>query len=665
MRPQTKLNAYLDAGAAGASGTVYEPFAVANKFPTARLHVHYARGCTLAESFYLSVKWPFQLLIVGDPLCSPYGDFPQFDITGVEDGSTVTEDFTLKVEQPTDTAKIKHFEVFYDDVYRETIETNEISISTDSMSDGYHEVHIVGVSDSRVAKKTSKKFGFFVQRVGHTVSIEIENPQCSIAGVLKVKVASSGKQKVQILQNSRVVATASSNTSFLIPASQLGLGSTKLQAVAKFPNGQLVKSSPVSVLLEPSIKGRRGKPLNAPSNQDLKTAVSSIREHFKNQYADTSPEGRKSLLSTLKRTADNSIDAPVYRFALLSESVKTATDLVAIDEGWTVCDQLQTSYDVKPIPQIEFLKNIAPTLDQPSAISLYLRGSEKIYQLIAEDRFDDAEDLSEALGSSVEELLPAASEDLDQLATKAKLLKRAFKKIEGDLISLEIDPLNEVANRTVGMFYCEEKLDFNRGLPYLAKSSSRKIRELAQLEMKLNNPSTKQRLAIADRWWDLGTDKKLDSFKILAAHHYQQIVNDLNGPSKITAQSRIKEASPPSSVSIAQLLSDNAWQVKWNNGATWPKIWMKNNRIFLSVGSGRPEVSYDFQEIDGVAEMSDDNRGAYYQIRNVDGTLLEFIGFTGRNGVGTDKRCRLHNRQVMITLNGSRRANSNDLPKET
>ena len=49
VKPQTKLNVYLDAGAAGASGTVNEPFAVASKFPTARLHVHYARGCTLAE----------------------------------------------------------------------------------------------------------------------------------------------------------------------------------------------------------------------------------------------------------------------------------------------------------------------------------------------------------------------------------------------------------------------------------------------------------------------------------------------------------------------------------------------------------------------------------------------------------------------------------------
>ncbi|MDA8564223.1 hypothetical protein N9L06_07220, partial [Mariniblastus sp.] len=48
---QTKLSAFLDAGAAGASGTVCEPSALQAKFPTARWHAHYARGATLVESF--------------------------------------------------------------------------------------------------------------------------------------------------------------------------------------------------------------------------------------------------------------------------------------------------------------------------------------------------------------------------------------------------------------------------------------------------------------------------------------------------------------------------------------------------------------------------------------------------------------------------------------
>ena len=66
---QTPLTEFLRHGAAAASGTVREPYAIRQKFPSPQMHVHYARGCTLGEAFYQSVHGPYQLLIVGDPLC--------------------------------------------------------------------------------------------------------------------------------------------------------------------------------------------------------------------------------------------------------------------------------------------------------------------------------------------------------------------------------------------------------------------------------------------------------------------------------------------------------------------------------------------------------------------------------------------------------------------
>ncbi len=69
---QTPLTEFIRYGAAGASGTVTEPFAVQAKFPVPFLHWHYAQGCSLAEAFYQSLAAPYQLLIVGDALCSPW-----------------------------------------------------------------------------------------------------------------------------------------------------------------------------------------------------------------------------------------------------------------------------------------------------------------------------------------------------------------------------------------------------------------------------------------------------------------------------------------------------------------------------------------------------------------------------------------------------------------
>lgn len=70
---QTPLTEFLRHGAAGASGTVAEPFAIQAKFPDPFIQVHYVRGASLAEAFYQSVGSPYQLLIVGDPLCRPWG----------------------------------------------------------------------------------------------------------------------------------------------------------------------------------------------------------------------------------------------------------------------------------------------------------------------------------------------------------------------------------------------------------------------------------------------------------------------------------------------------------------------------------------------------------------------------------------------------------------
>ena len=41
------------------------------------IQVHYARGCSLAEAFYQSVYAPYQLMIVGDPLCRPWANIPR------------------------------------------------------------------------------------------------------------------------------------------------------------------------------------------------------------------------------------------------------------------------------------------------------------------------------------------------------------------------------------------------------------------------------------------------------------------------------------------------------------------------------------------------------------------------------------------------------------
>ena len=92
-----------------------EPYSIAEKFPSPMIHVHYARGCDVAEAFYQSVSGPYQLLIVGDPLCRPWAEIPRVSVAGVEPGAEVRGDLTLKPAATlANDATVDHFELFID-----------------------------------------------------------------------------------------------------------------------------------------------------------------------------------------------------------------------------------------------------------------------------------------------------------------------------------------------------------------------------------------------------------------------------------------------------------------------------------------------------------------------------------------------------------------------
>ncbi|HPF99633.1 MAG TPA: TIGR03790 family protein [Kiritimatiellia bacterium] len=73
---QTKLTAWIFGGASATAGTVTEPMAIWTKFPAARFYVHQARGCSILESFFLSIRCPLQILLIGDPLARPFAEHP-------------------------------------------------------------------------------------------------------------------------------------------------------------------------------------------------------------------------------------------------------------------------------------------------------------------------------------------------------------------------------------------------------------------------------------------------------------------------------------------------------------------------------------------------------------------------------------------------------------
>ena len=81
------------------------------KFPLPSLQLHYVRGCSLAEAFYQSVSGPYQLLIVGDPLCQPWATFPKIAVTGVKPDEKVKGTLSLT---PSGPSSIGTYELYVD-----------------------------------------------------------------------------------------------------------------------------------------------------------------------------------------------------------------------------------------------------------------------------------------------------------------------------------------------------------------------------------------------------------------------------------------------------------------------------------------------------------------------------------------------------------------------
>lgn len=67
---------WISNGCVGTCGTVVEPCSYREKFAQPLLFGWYVRGYTMGESYYFSLANPYQSLVVGDPLCSPFAVRP-------------------------------------------------------------------------------------------------------------------------------------------------------------------------------------------------------------------------------------------------------------------------------------------------------------------------------------------------------------------------------------------------------------------------------------------------------------------------------------------------------------------------------------------------------------------------------------------------------------
>lgn len=247
---QTPLSEFLRHGAAGASGTVKEPTAVQAKFPLPSLQLHYVRGASLAEAFYQSIASPFQLLVVGDPLCQPWAQFPTVTVQGIAANQEVRGSISIT---PAGAASrpLRMIDLILDGtLIARAAPGKAINLDTSKIADGHHELRVVGVDAGPIETQGRVIVPFTVNN--HDTKLEVGVAPGATVGfdaTLRLSVRQPGATAFSIQQNSRVLARVEGEAGTAeIAAATLGRGPTTLQAVSQGQHPAV--SAPVRIVVK-------------------------------------------------------------------------------------------------------------------------------------------------------------------------------------------------------------------------------------------------------------------------------------------------------------------------------------------------------------------------------------------------------------------------------
>jgi hypothetical protein len=251
---QTKCTEFLRFGAAASSGAVTEPYSIQNKFPHPMIHVHYVDGLTAAEAFYSSVTCPYQLLIVGDPLCQPFADPPRFTLKHTLQSKKLAIAIQMQDQELDSELEPESIQLYVDGILRgQSPYDPSILLNLDGAKLGQYEVRVAVLKGQRV-QQTFEQSLTFVLDDSEGQLIRLSGPdvwRLSDEKPLQVRIEKHARE-VTILQGLETLGTIKAGeTSLELLPSQVGYGPVKLYARAQLESGTIVESESISIQIDP------------------------------------------------------------------------------------------------------------------------------------------------------------------------------------------------------------------------------------------------------------------------------------------------------------------------------------------------------------------------------------------------------------------------------
>ena len=221
------------------------------------MHVHYVDGLTAAESFYSSILCPYQLLIVGDPLCQPYCKPPRFTIEMKNDKDLDSKPIVLalKTEESQETTEPEVLQGLLDGVLRtqDPFDPN-VQMRLNKTDLGAHEIRLITKAAKPIEQCYEQAFWISIGNDNELIHLVApKNWQLSDGKPLVVSVDRTGEYgEIKIVHDAEVVGTMpGKETTLEISPSKIGYGPVRLHAEYQMANGQAVRSLPIVVQVDP------------------------------------------------------------------------------------------------------------------------------------------------------------------------------------------------------------------------------------------------------------------------------------------------------------------------------------------------------------------------------------------------------------------------------
>ena len=249
---QTKLTEFLRHGAAGSSGAVAEPFSIQAKFPVPMIHVYYADGSSLAEAFYQSIRAPYQLIIIGDPLARPYAHFARVRLMSPEPDTAWSGMVRIQYSvTPAGDRPIGRVELWVDGRFVADARPGEpIAWDTRTVDDGYHEIRLVAVEAGRMQTRSYTRYEVRVANKDYHFTINPYSKKLVYGDEVVLSGIAPGGRKVSIWQGNRELASSpvkGDQWQVRFSSRLPGMGPVTLRARLMLKDGRTVRSEPIKL----------------------------------------------------------------------------------------------------------------------------------------------------------------------------------------------------------------------------------------------------------------------------------------------------------------------------------------------------------------------------------------------------------------------------------